>query len=351
MTNDKTTLVAVFNDYATAQQAENELLENGFSREDVRLTSNDGNRTFAAGSSSQSSSHHEGGIAGFFHNLFGSDDDETSEDSGHYAEAVSRGSAVVTATVPRAKVEAATTILNRYSPVDFDQQVESFRGTENSRQGDTMRSASGTAGAQTGDRVIPVVQEEIQVGKRAVQRGGVRVYSRITEQPVNESVSLHEERARVERRPVDRAATEADFNLKDEVVEVIETSEEAVVGKTSRVVEEVVVGRESSDRTQTISDTVRRTDVQVERLSPETEQDFRKDYDTRYSTQGASYDAYEPAYGYGYALANDPRYKGKSWNDVESSVQSDYSRENPNSTWDKFGNAVKYGWDRANTRR
>jgi uncharacterized protein (TIGR02271 family) len=342
MTTQKTTLVAVYDDYATAQKAQNDLIQSGFSKQDVQVTSN-GERAVIAGSASytEETGKHEGGIAGFFHNLFGSHDDSAA-DRDYYSDAVSRGGAVVTVTVDEEKADAATTVLNRYNPTDVDEQFESA-GAET--------APLKTNGKSTGDRVIPVVQEEMQVGKRSVQSGGVRVYSRITEQPVTESVSLHEERARVERRPVNRAATEADFRLKDEVVEVIETSEEAVVGKTARVVEEVVVGRDASDRTETIKDTVRRTDVEVERIDPEVRQDFRKDYDSRFAVQGADYDTYEPAYGFGYGLSSDARFQGKDWGDVEESAKTDYLRTNPNSAWDKVSNAVKYGWDKSTGKR
>ena len=112
---------------------------------------------------------------------------------------------------------------------------------------------------------IPVVEEELKVGKREVERGGVRVETRVEERPVEEQVNLREERVRVERRPVDRPASEADFNEAQHgrSFEVREKSEEAVIGKEARVVEEVVVGKEAQERTETVRDTVRKTEVDV----------------------------------------------------------------------------------------
>ena len=341
MTNEQTHLVAVFDDYDTARKAQNELIEEGFSRDDVHITGEDKPRvqTASSGSSYSTESAHEGGISGFFHRIFGSDEHE---DRGHYAEAVNRGSAVLTVDADESDVDTATEILNRYNPVNLDERVDSYRETDATRTGIKVQ----------GDLTIPVVQEEMQVGKRAVVRGGVRVYSRITETPVEETVNLHEERARVDRRPVDRPATAADFNMTDEVIEVVETSEEAVVGKTARVVEEVVVGKDSTDRKETVRDSVRRTDVQVEKISPEMDRDFRNDYQTRYGSEsGADYNNYGPAYEYGYRMANDSRYKGRNWNDVESSLQSDYSSSNSGSTWDKVSGAVQHGWDKVTGKR
>ena len=348
MASNQTHLVAVFENLETARRAQNELLQEGFSREDVQIAANDQPRVQTASSGSSYSTEpaheggtHEGGISGFFHRIFGSDDQH--EDRGHYSEAVNRGSAVLTVDADESDVESATEILNRYNPVNFDERVDSYSQAGKNRGPAVTGSSRGTMD----DRTIPVVQEDLQIGKRTVDRGGVRVYTRVTEQPVEETVTLHEEKARVERRPVDRPATSADFDMKDEVIEVIETGEEAVVGKTARVVEEVVVGKEATDRTQTVRGSVRRTDVQVEDLPAETRQDFRDDYQTRYSGQsGSDFNTYESAYEYGYRMANDPRYKGKNWNDVENSLERGYSSSHPGSTWASINGAVRHGWDK-----
>jgi uncharacterized protein (TIGR02271 family) len=115
---------------------------------------------------------------------------------------------------------------------------------------------------------IPVTEERLVVGKTAVESGRVRVYGRVTETPVEESVQLRDERVNVERRAVDRPATDVD--RKDEVVvEITEMREEPVVGKQERVVEEIVIGKTVQERTETVRDTVRRKDVEVERTGSE----------------------------------------------------------------------------------
>ena len=109
----------------------------------------------------------------------------------------------------------------------------------------------------------------MSVGKRTVDAGGVRVYRRIVEIPVEDSVSLREEHINVDRRTVDRAVTDADLLAQGErVIELTETAEEAVVGKVARVVEEVHVGKQMSEHTERIEDTVRRTEVEVEEIVP-----------------------------------------------------------------------------------
>jgi len=119
-----------------------------------------------------------------------------------------------------------------------------------------------------GDEVIPVAEEQLRVGKREVSHGRVRIRSHVIERPVEEQVSLREERVAVERRPVEgslRAGAIGDDNLfQERTIEVEERSEEAVVSKEARVVEEVVVRKEADQRTETVSDTVRKTEVEVE---------------------------------------------------------------------------------------
>lgn len=188
-------------------------------------------------------------------------------------------------------------------------------------------------------------------------RGGVRVYTRVVEQPVEETVRLREEKVNVERQPVNRPVTDADLKSgRDQTVEVREYAEEPVVAKEARVVEEVRVGKEATERNQTVRDTVRHTEVNVENLKGGAEQqqtfpdqEFRDYYTKTYGSSG-NYQDYAPAYRYGYEMANDPRYRGKDFSQVESDLRTDYGRRYPNNTWDKMKDSVRYGWDKV-TRR
>jgi hypothetical protein len=117
---------------------------------------------------------------------------------------------------------------------------------------------------------VPVVEEQLNVGKRVVERGGVRVTSNVEEHPVEEDVQLKNERITVERRAVDRPLDEAQLGELDKgVLEIRDRVEVPVVEKEARVVEEVIVGKETDERTEKIRDTVRRTNVQVEGLEKE----------------------------------------------------------------------------------
>jgi uncharacterized protein (TIGR02271 family) len=122
--------------------------------------------------------------------------------------------------------------------------------------------------SSTGEVVIPVIEEELQVGKRTVESGGVRVETGITEQQVEKSVNLREEKINIERNPVDRAVTASDLEkMKDGEIRIPVVEEVPVVVKEARVVEEIVISKDVVERTENISDTVRRTEVDVEDLT------------------------------------------------------------------------------------
>jgi stress response protein YsnF len=137
--------------------------------------------------------------------------------------------------------------------------------------GTTGMGASMTGAATTAmntapvanDGTIKVMKEDLVVGKRETEAGGVRVTSHVVETPVQEQVKLHEERVTVERRPVNErvAGTEA---FRDQTIEARATAEEAVVGKDVRVVEEIGIKKEAADRVETVRDTVRETKVDVQ---------------------------------------------------------------------------------------
>ena len=114
--------------------------------------------------------------------------------------------------------------------------------------------------------MIQVAEERLVVGKREVERGGVRVRSYIVSTPVSEQVTLREETVGIERRPVNRVVGAGDDAFRDRSIELRATGEEAVVGKQAVVTEEIAVRKDVSQRTEEVRDTVRHTEVDVERV-------------------------------------------------------------------------------------
>lgn len=240
------------------------------------------------------------------------------------------------------------------SPVELTPAMAGVKG------GATAAASTPTGGGREASFVaVPVIEEEIAVGKREVDKGGVRIYTHVTERPVTESVQLREETVTVERRPVDRpASSEAIGAFKEGTIDVRARAEEAVVAKQARVVEEVVIKKDVAERTETIADTLRRTDVAVQPL-PESgaagpvrtedfesfSDDFHRHYATTFASSGLPFTQFAPAYRYGYDLACDTRFRDRPWTTVESEAHRAWEAKNPG-TWDRFKDAVRHAWQR-----
>ena len=325
------TVIGLFDDRREAQHIVHALVDDGFRREDIRtLTSQ------------------EEASVGML-----SADGVPEAEAQAYADAVRRGGALVRVDAADDRADRAVAIMEGSPAVDRETRT----GADAARE----RGRAGTREVETGDVKVPVVEEELQVGTRQVQRGGVRLYTRVTERPVEETVRLRDETVHVERRPVDRPATEADFAAATErTVEVTETDEEAVVRKHARVVEEVVVGKAQEERTETVRDTVRRTEVEVEPVGAEHareargfdayDADFRGHYTTSLASRGHPYERWSPGYRYGYELASDRRYAGRDWTALEPEARRGWEAQQKG-TWEEFKDTVRYAWEKVRGRR
>jgi stress response protein YsnF len=219
-----TTVASVF-DADVVRKVVNELLEAGLERRHISIVEGDADEARAE-------------ISG---RGFGE------EDVRAFEEAVRRGKALVAAQAPEEKLDRATAIMDRYEAAGQEQE----------------------RGSKAGEKTVPVVEEELEVGKRKVVRGGVRVSSHVVERPVEEKVRLREEHVEAERERVNRRLSpeEAEAAFKERTVEMTETAEEAEVRKEARVVEQVSLEKRAEEHTATVRDKVRRTEVEVEELA------------------------------------------------------------------------------------
>ena len=219
-----------------------------------------------------------------------------------------RGGYLLTAQVPESTAEQALEVLERSDPVDIDERAASWResgwtghqagtatgdvasasysegaglaeagsahaadnvtgstqqGYGADRSGEVLRRQDATLDV-AGDDTVQVAEEELRVGKREVGGGRVRVRSYVTERPVEEQVELRQERVTIERQPVDRPAVPGDAAFEARTIEAVERGEEAVVSKTARVTEEIGLRKDVERETETIRDTVRKQDVEIE---------------------------------------------------------------------------------------
>lgn len=261
------TVVGLFSTTAQAEQVKKTLVADGYDGQNLQVMAGDRPNATTTGTATAFDKDYtdigSGGgtgigekVSSFFRSLSGGDDDVHH----HYATGVNEGGALLTATVADNKAAEVASLMKQNGARDIE-------GTYKQGAGGSTPVQTRDTTALTGETAIPIVEEELVVGKREVGRGGVRIYSHVVERPVEESVTLHEERINVERRPVNRPATAADFGTGDRSFELRATGEEAVVGKTSRVVEEVRVGKQGSDHTETVNDSVRKTEVEVEEIA------------------------------------------------------------------------------------
>ncbi len=377
------TVVAIFDEYGQAQQAMNALFNEGFTHSHVKLSPAEENpharEQFLRSQQTATTETESGwGIGDFFRSLFGAD--QHGDDAGLYAEAVRRGSYMLSVDAgDEDEADRAADIMQRYNAIDLDQRAAHWRSTgwtgyqsdaplytadqiHQERAGYTStttvasRGTGTTAPPSARGEAIPVVEEQLHVGKRAVQRGGVRIYQHVTETPVQESVQLREEHVSVQRTPVNQPASSADIDaFKEGTIDVRETAEEPVVAKTARVVEEVSIGKEVTERTETISDTVRRTDVEVEQLgagstgatgSAISDDTFRQHWQSAYGSSGGQYEDYAQAYRYGANLAGNKQYQGYRWDELEPQARSDWESTHAGSPWERTKQAVRYGWEK-----
>jgi uncharacterized protein (TIGR02271 family) len=221
---------------------------------------------------------------GFWASLFGggSDDDTV------YERSLSSGSSLVTVRASGPRADQVTEILERHGPVDIDERASAYGVSETRTAAPTALASTGTttgttSGTTTGGTLaggtvagtgtaatdgdaIQLAEEQLQVGKRAVNRGTTRVRRFVVETPVEESVALRDETVTVERRAVTGDVPVSATDFTEKTFEMTETDEEVVVAKTARVTEEVVLRKEVADRVETVKDTVRRDEVEIERI-------------------------------------------------------------------------------------
>ena len=289
-------VIGLFDNKSDAQSAMSELVEKGFLQEDIDLSNRaagtgintgatstgsvtggyddssrmPGSITNAAASTANTAGDYAESVgdkvSNFFNSIFGDD----SEEARKYSTVASDTEAILTVqTNSEERAELAADILDRNGAVDVDDRVMQYQGNSmrGTSSGTTADRTNLSAGRSDSDQHIniPVIEEDIQVGKRAVERGGVKVKSRIIEKPIEENIRLREEHVVVRRDPVNRVVSGTDLdNFREGEFEVTEHAEEAVVAKQARVKENISIDKTVNEREETVRDTVRRTEVEVD---------------------------------------------------------------------------------------
>jgi stress response protein YsnF len=232
-----TTIIAMYDNAAKAEKVVNEIVNAGISRDQVEVLSGNGN-----GASSLIGKLSEQGVE--------------KDEAAVYAEAISKGRSMVTVQAPDERADETFEMMNDLGAQDLDE---------------LLAEAEASQEQEETEETVPVVEEQVSIGKRKVMRGGVRVTSTVSERPVQETLRLREEKVEVEQTSADRKLSpqEAEKAFAQKTVELAETAEEAVISKEARVVEEVSLRKSAAEREETVQAKARRTDVKVEELEAE----------------------------------------------------------------------------------
>jgi uncharacterized protein (TIGR02271 family) len=256
-------IVTLFDTVEHAEAAERNLQAAGFPSNEMSVVSN---KTLTASGEALRE-------PGLWHRLFGRDIEQ--HEAVVYGRTVESGGVVLTIRVVETDVARAMGILNAHKVVDVkDRAVEhgilaTAAAAAASTTAAVAAKAAGAVSAITApvskEQVIRLAEEQLEVGKRLVQEGTTRIRRFVTERPVEAKVTLHEEHANVVRRAVSDPGFLKDIDWSDKTIEVTETAEQAIVTKSAHIAEEVIVSTTGSDRVETVHETVRRQQVEVER--------------------------------------------------------------------------------------
>jgi uncharacterized protein (TIGR02271 family) len=120
--------------------------------------------------------------------------------------------------------------------------------------------------AETGtETVIPLSEEEIRVGKRQVETGGVRLRKIVRSEVVQRPVELQHEEVVIERTPGGQASKPGEQVFEGQDIYIPLRREEPVIEKEARVREEIRARKTTGTEQRTVSGEVRKEDVEVEK--------------------------------------------------------------------------------------
>lgn len=257
------TIVAVYDTAAHADATVADLKAAGIPESAITMHAQNGGASDAT-TTTQAPAREQG----FWSSLFGGEPDHSTV---VYDRSLQEGSTVVSVRMPETDVSRMTEILERHNPVDIDERAAGYglsQTTTTTRQPlDTSARPAATDKTAVGNGgTIQLSEESLVVGTRVVNRGGTRIRRFVVDKQVEQNVTLQDENVTVERRPVTDGRPVSDAAFTDKTIEMTETVEEAVVGKTARVVEEIALRKEATERTETIRDTVRKEEVEIEQI-------------------------------------------------------------------------------------
>lgn len=266
-------IVTAFNQVQQAEAAKERLIVEGIAEKNIDIISGERLRV----------ENKEIRHPSFWQRLFGDDVDDNN--AAEYNRAIQSGGVLLTVRAPKDQAshieEELSAFAADYSSVGHNEGALTggeFAGETNDRavnsrteftsQNPSLVAEDPVAGREPtpGENrdAVKLAEEQVDVGKRRVSDGTVRLRRYTVEDEVAEDVSLFDQHAEVFRKAVDEPAYLNDVDWSDKTLVVEESHEVPTIAKTARVKEEVGLRGEETARVETVKDTVRRQEVEVE---------------------------------------------------------------------------------------
>lgn len=261
------TLVGLFDDESAAQSAARDLMNHGFTADDISIVTNattdtdaGGGQIAAQGQPSISGNLPGGAQAGIVSAL--TQAGVSQADADHYAEAVRRGGALVTVDSDDAGYDKVQPIFDRNHSVDIGERADYHRESGYAKHDENAPPY--TPEQVSADRQnLRLYGEKLTARKENFQAGEVTLHKEVITENKTIDVPVTREEAVIERRQVGGGDV-ADADFRDETIRVPLMEEKVTLEKTPVVTGEVSVGKREVTETQHLSDTVRREEAHLE---------------------------------------------------------------------------------------
>ncbi len=283
------------------------------------------------------------------------------EDAEYYEGEVKSGRTLVTVRAD-GRYDEAQRLLRQNGAYDIESKDAASAGAVPDL---TERRAAELAAADTrrsnreGEQTVQLREEELHARKQTVQTGQVTLGKEVVSEQRTLEVPVTREEVFVERHPVEHRPSDRPIEERGETIEVPVREEQVSADKRAVVYEEVEVGKQEVQETQQVSGTVRREEARIDREGDvsvsggdtgrwdQAMPAYRTRWQQRAGTTSRRWEDVEPSYRYGWDLRNDPRYRNRSWTDVESDAQRDWTTRHPNTPWASARESVREAWEGA----
>jgi len=279
------------------------------------------------------------------------------EEADYYEGEVKSGRTLVAVRVDGRYAEAQR-LLREHGAYDIESRDAASAAGTTGRP--AMDLGSAATPAAMGEQTVQLREEELQARKQTVQAGEVSIGKEVVSEQRTLEVPVTREEVFVERHAVEHRPADRPIDDRGDTIEVPVREEQVSLEKRPVVYEEVEVGKKQIEETQQVSGTVRREEARIDREGDvtiggaggssrwdEAMPDYRTRWQQRSGGSGDRWDEVEPSYHYGWELRNDPRYSGRSWNDVESDAQRDWTTRHPNTPWASARDSIREAWEGA----